>query len=231
LQTVGIPPSSCITDIHQAPSSEPYDVHDHSCELNETKAELVPSVLNPTPSKIQERYSPLKFPSILHDFPLKHYKYLPRFDGELDGQSAEKHIQVFEHFIELFEIEHDDVSMRAFSQSLQGDAKAWFRHLQPQSISSWDELREDFCRFWGERKSWDLLLSEFYAMRRMKDETISNFSRRFASLYYKLPKEVQPPEVACHAPLCNNLSIRLIFSFDGEEVYVFAAYVQQCSGS
>ena len=30
----------------------------------------------------------------------------------------------------------------------------------------------------------------------MKDETISNFSRRFASLYYKLPKEVQPPETA-----------------------------------
>jgi hypothetical protein len=33
-------------------------------------------------------------------------------------------------------------------------------------------------------------------MIRMKDETISNFSRRFASLYYKLPKEVQPLEVA-----------------------------------
>jgi hypothetical protein len=59
-----------------------------------------------------------------------------------------------------------------------------------------DELRENFCRFLGEIKSWDLLLSEVYAMRRMKDETISNFSRRFASLYYKLPKEVQPTEVA-----------------------------------
>jgi hypothetical protein len=85
--------------------------------------------------------------------------------------------------------------MRAFSQSLQEDAQAWFRHLQPQSISSWDELREAFHRFWGERKSWNLLLSEFYAMRRMKDETISNFNRKFASLYYKLPKEVQPLEV------------------------------------
>ena len=113
-KTIGIPPS-CITDIHQDPSSEPYDVHDHSCELNETKDDLVPYVLNPTPSKIQERYSHYKFPPILHEFPLKHYKYLPRFDGNLDGYSAEKHIQVFEHFIDLFEIEHDDVFMRAFS--------------------------------------------------------------------------------------------------------------------
>jgi hypothetical protein len=68
--------------------------------------------------------------------------------------------------------------------------------LQLQSISSWDELKEAFRRLWGEKNSWDLLLSEFYAMRRMKDETISNFRRRFASLYYKLPKEVQPPEAA-----------------------------------
>jgi hypothetical protein len=88
-KTVGIPPS-CITDIHQTPSSEPYDVHDHCCELNETKVELVPFVLNPTPSKIQERYSPLKFPSILHEFPLKHYKYLLLFNGELDRKSAKK---------------------------------------------------------------------------------------------------------------------------------------------
>jgi hypothetical protein len=195
LQTVGIPPSSCIIDIHQTPSSKPYDVHDHSCEINETKAKHVPSVLNPTPSKIQDKYNPLNFRSILHEFPLKHYKYLPRLDIELDGKSTEKHIQVFEHFIDLFEIEHDDVSMRSFSQSLQGDAKALFRHLQPQSISSWDELKEAFHRFWGDKKSWYLLISYFYAMRRMKDETISNFSGRFASLYYKLPKEVQPPQV------------------------------------
>jgi hypothetical protein len=143
LKTVDIPPS-CITDIHQAPSSEPYDVPDHSCELNETKADLVCSILNPSPSKIQERYSPLKLPSIIHDFPLKHYKYLPRFDGELDGRSAEKNTQVFEHFIDLFEIEHNDVSMRVFSQSLQGDAKIWFKHLQIELISSWDKLREVF---------------------------------------------------------------------------------------
>jgi hypothetical protein len=113
-KTIGIPPS-CITYIHQSPSSEPYDVQDNSCELNETTDEIIPSILNPTPSKIQERYTPLKFPSILHDCPLKHYKYLPRFDGELDGHSSKKHIRFFDHFIELFEIEHDDVSMRAFS--------------------------------------------------------------------------------------------------------------------
>jgi hypothetical protein len=101
--------------------------------------------------------------------------------------------------------------MRAFSQSLQGDAKSWFRHLQPQLISSWDELREAFYRFWGERKSWNLLLSKFYAMKRMKDETISNFSRRFASLYYKMPKKVQPPEVAAMIHYVTKFQSNLSF--------------------
>jgi hypothetical protein len=31
-------------------------------------------------------------------------------------------------------------------------------------------------------------------MRKMKDEIVSNFIRRFASLYYKIPKEIQPLE-------------------------------------
>jgi hypothetical protein len=61
-------------------------------------------------------------------------------------------------------------------------------------ISSWDELRESLLRFLGERNSWDLLLSKFYAVRKMKDETISNFNRRFVSLYFKLPNEIQPTE-------------------------------------
>ena len=49
------------------------------------------------------------------------------FDG--DNIIVEKHIQAFENFAYFFEIEYDDVSMRIFSQSLQGDAKVWFRHL------------------------------------------------------------------------------------------------------
>jgi hypothetical protein len=80
-------------------------------------------------------------------------------------------------------------------------------------ISSWDELRESFRRFSGERNSWDLLLSEFYAMRRMKDETISNFSRSSSSLYYKLPKEVQPPKVVVILHYVTTFQSDLSFIF------------------
>ena len=55
------------------------------------------------------------------------------FDGE--NHTVEKHIQAFEHFADFIEIKHDDVFMRVFSQTLQGDAKAWFRLLQPESLA------------------------------------------------------------------------------------------------
>ena len=59
-------------------------------------------------------------------------------DGESNNLVAEKHLQVFEHFLDLFEVEHDDVCMRDFSQYLQGDVKEWFKHLHPESIHTWE---------------------------------------------------------------------------------------------
>jgi hypothetical protein len=200
-----------ITDFDQNLPSEPCDNHDQVDEPHETKADISPPVLDPTPSKTQHRYRPLKLPHILHDFPPKHYKYLPVFDGEHDAITAEKHIQEFEHFIDLFEIDHDDVCMRAFSQSLKGDTKEWFKHLQPETISSWEELKSVFSKFWGKKKSLDLQLTEFYALKRKRNETISTFSRRFSSIYYDFPKEIQPTEVAAMLQYATTLHPDLSF--------------------
>ena len=130
-----------IIDFDQNLPSEPCDNHDQVDELHETKDDISPLVLVPIPSKTQDRYKPLKLPHILHDFPPNHYKYLHVFHGEPDAITTEKHIQEFEHFIDLFENDHDDVCIRAFSQSLKGDTKEWFKHLNPETISSWEELK------------------------------------------------------------------------------------------
>jgi hypothetical protein len=121
----------CITDFDQNLPSEPCVDRSQVDEPHEIKVDISPPVLDPTPPKIQHGYGPLKLPHILHDFPPKHFKYLPVFDGETNDITTEKHIQDFEHFIDFLEIDHDDVCMRAFSQSLKGDTKDWFKHLQP----------------------------------------------------------------------------------------------------
>jgi hypothetical protein len=125
-------------------SPRPRNDNDQVDESHETQTNVSPTVLGPTPPKARHRYIPLKLPQTLHDFPPNYYEFLPVFDGESSIISAEKHIQGFEHFIDLFEIDHDDVCMRVFSQSLKGDTKHWFKHLHPETISSWVELKKVF---------------------------------------------------------------------------------------
>ena len=115
------------------------------------ESELFPQDL--VASNAQIRYMPLRLPQILHDFPTKHYKYLLEFDGRSESCTTKKHLQDFEYFLDLFEIEHDDVCMRSFSQYLQGHVKRWFKNLQPESISMWEEFSYVFLDFWGEKRS------------------------------------------------------------------------------
>ena len=84
--------------------------------------------------------------------------------------------------------------MRNFSQSLHGDAKEWFKHVQPKSINTWEEFSYMFLNFWGRRRPLDQILSEFYSLKRHEGETISSFNRIFPSFYYNMPKKFQPLE-------------------------------------
>jgi len=141
-----------------------------------------------------DRYKPLKFPSTLHDFPSKHYKYLPNFDAKLDKLSVEKYIEDFKHFTDLFEVEHDNFYMTTFYQSLKGDTKEWFRNLHLESISSWNKMRDVFMKFWGERKHHNQYLSDLYSMKKQKDDTVSMFNRRYFNFYHNIPRDIQPSE-------------------------------------
>jgi hypothetical protein len=64
----------CITDFDKKNSSGPCDDHNQVDEPHETKADISPLVLDPTSSKTQHRYKPLKLPQFLHDFPPNNYK-------------------------------------------------------------------------------------------------------------------------------------------------------------
>ena len=51
--------------------------------------------------------------------------------------STNQHIQMFNDLIADFEISHEDVHMKLFVQTLEGDARDWFSFLLACSISSW----------------------------------------------------------------------------------------------
>jgi len=91
----------------------------------------------PVPHKVPDRYKPLILPPTLHAFPKNYPKNLPRFEGE-NGITAQKHSQSFEDYLNLFEVDEEDVSIRVFALSLQDKVKSWFKPFlrQASQISS-----------------------------------------------------------------------------------------------
>ena len=82
-----------------------------------------PLVTSPVLAKVPDRYKPLFLPSFLHDLLANYSNNIPRFDGENGNIPAEKNIQNFEDFLDLYEVEDEDVYIRIVSLSLQGKVK------------------------------------------------------------------------------------------------------------
>jgi hypothetical protein len=122
-------------------------------------------------------FKPLRLPYLLHPYPLDFLEYLPQFSGE-DHVTMRGIWGSFENFVDQFEIIHDDVIMRLFSKNLFRDVAVWFKSLRVDSIGSWIELSNAFSKHWGENKSFDLYLADFYALRREEEEALSIFNKK-----------------------------------------------------
>jgi hypothetical protein len=70
-------------------------------------------------AKVAARYAPLILPIPLHDLPENYMKSLPKFTGEGD-LTAQEHINFFDQFADILEIEHEDVYSRLLVQTFEG---------------------------------------------------------------------------------------------------------------
>jgi hypothetical protein len=71
------------------------------------------------------RFSPLVLPAQLHDLPQEYNIRIKLYDVE-GNVSAQKHIEWFNDFIDLEEVDFKDEKMRLFSQSLAEEVRKWF---------------------------------------------------------------------------------------------------------
>lgn len=85
-------------------------------------------------------FGPLSLTAPLHKLPKGTRKNLPKFLG--DGfQHLDKHIAAFYIACGVLGVEHEDVSMRLFIETLHGATTDWFYHLPNACITSWVTLR------------------------------------------------------------------------------------------
>jgi hypothetical protein len=141
---------------------------------------------------VAARYAPLILPQPMNSLPVGDYlKYMPKFTGEEDT-TAEEHLASFYSYADNLNIENEDVWMRVFVQSLDGEARKWFRGLTPGSIAGIEALDDAFLRHWGDKKDFLYYITEFGSLKRKEGESVSDFSKRFNKMYNKIPTEIKP---------------------------------------
>jgi hypothetical protein len=152
---------------------------------------------------VAARYAPLVLPQPMNALPVGDYlKYMPKFTGEEDI-TAEEHLSTFYSYADNLNIENEDVWMRVFVQSLDGEARKWFRGLTPGSIAGIEALDDSFLRHWGDKKYFLYYITEFGSLKRKEGESVSDFSKRFNKMYNKIPTEINPTETSAKITYAN----------------------------
>lgn len=121
-------------------------------------------------------------------------------------RTAEDLLDAFQNFVDYFYIEHENVYMRIFVQSLDRDVRNWFRTLPPRSINSWKVLEYTFLQQWGEKKDFQHYLSELFSLRKQGAENVEEFNK----LYHKISSTIQPTETI--AMVAYSAAFELDFS-------------------
>jgi hypothetical protein len=95
-----------------------------------------------------------------------------------------------------FEVEHEDVVMRMFVLTLEGEARTWYKSLLDASIDGWDSFQENFTERWVNKPDNSSLINVFTHIKKNGDETVTDFNARFSKNYYKFPITIRPND-AC----------------------------------
>jgi hypothetical protein len=138
---------------------------------------------------------------------------LPTFSG--DGSiDPKKHVEIFLSLCEIHLVEHDDVMVRLFLQTLTDQDHEWYMSLPINSISTFDDFEDMFLTMYVPPKAYHTLRTKFTQIRLKKCERIMDFNFRFLRMLNQIQENRRPNDpviLGCYknAMLLNdNFSMR-----------------------
>jgi hypothetical protein len=99
----------------------------------------------------------------------------------------EDHLAAFSKLLDAFEVEHEDVAMRMFVSTLEGEAQIWYKYLLESSIDAWDIFQVKFIKRWADKHDNFSLINAFDNIKKNGDENFIDFNAHFSKTYYKIP--------------------------------------------
>jgi hypothetical protein len=135
------------------------------------------------------------FPNYPHDLPTRKWiKRIPLFPWRL-GESIEKHFAKFLQVVGDFDVEHEDVMMRMFVSTLEGEARSWHKSLPDASIDGWDSFQDKFTKRWANTQDIFFLYKAFTIIKKHESETVFQFNACFPKFYNRISNSVRSNEV------------------------------------
>jgi hypothetical protein len=150
----------------------------------------VPAI-HPPPIMVA-RYAPLILAAPLHNMPQDYQTRIPRFDGTRN-MTAQQHVDKMNDFFDLQEVDEEDVKMRLFSQSLNGEVRKWFKALPAASLNDIIAFHQSFLNRWEVKKNPLQILFEYERIKRNQGESVQDFCTRFNNIYNAIPTNIKPP--------------------------------------
>ena len=98
-----------------------------------------------------------------------------------------------------YAIAHEDVYMKLFVQTLEGDARDWFSFLPACFIASWSELHSTFMEQFGEQVSMSDSYDKFFKIHIGSDELVPQFNIKFVKILNGILESYRPNDKMCLA--------------------------------
>ena len=86
--------------------------------------------------------------------------------------------------------------MKVFSLSLEEDVGEWYLDLADNSYKTLDEFLNGFKKKWGEKKEPRHQLVALHNIKKMENETMEEFNKKFKDLVFDLHKDIKPNDSA-----------------------------------
>jgi hypothetical protein len=104
------------------------------------------------PRSMAAKFSPLALPTQLHDLPQSYNQRIKSYNVE-GNASSQKHLDWFNDFVDLEEVDYEDAKKILFAQSLSGEVGKWFKSLPTTSIPDFVSFKTLFLARWDDKKN------------------------------------------------------------------------------
>jgi len=133
---------------------------------------------------------PLSLGGHLDDVPNKSWDVCLKFkDG--DSPSREQHLKNFADMCININIIMENVAVRLFIYSLEGEDFKWYHSLPNASITNWDNLMQNFKPRFLQEKIVVVLIKELATIKKIHEETIVEYVSKFQKVWSSIPYNIR----------------------------------------